>query len=217
MTRSRTYSHQEELANSISHALGVLLGIIVGYVLLQKAFATQDIIIEISVIVYLFGMLSSYISSTYYHYLPPGDKKRLLQKFDHAAIYLHIAGTYTPLLLIAMREEGVWGWGIFSFVWVFALIGVLVSFKKSGKHSYIETLCYIVMGCSIFIAFTPLINALEAIDKIAVLWWIIGGGISYIIGSVFYSLTKIKYMHTVFHFFVLIGSVCHITAIYLLL
>lgn len=217
MTRSRTYSHQEELANSLSHALGILLGIIAGYVLLQKAFATQDIIIGISVIVYLFGMLSSYISSTYYHYLPTGNKKRLLQKFDHAAIYLHIAGTYTPLLLIAMREEGAWGWSIFAFVWIFALVGIFVSFKKSGKHSYLETLCYIVMGCSILIALKPLINGLEAIDKISVLWWIIAGGISYIIGSVFYSLTKIKYMHTVFHFFVLIGSFCHIIAIYLLL
>lgn len=162
-------------------------------------------------------MLSSYITSTYYHYLPTGDKKSFLQKFDHAAIYLHIAGTYTPLLLIAMREGETWGWGIFSFVWLFALLGIFASFKRSGKHSHIETICYVVMGCSIFVAFKPLINSLEAIDKIPVLWWIIAGGASYIIGSIFYSLAKVKYMHTVFHFFVLGGSICHIIAIYILI
>lgn len=217
MTRSRVYSHKEELANSISHAFGILLGLIGGYVLLRKAFLSQNIMAETSVIIYLFGMLSSYISSTYYHYLPVGNKKLLLQKFDHAAIYLHIAGTYTPLLLISMREGDNWGWGIFTFVWLFALIGAFASFKKSGKHSYIETVCYVVMGCSIFVVFKPLISALESMDKMPVLWWIIGGGISYIIGSIFYSLAKVKYMHTVFHFFVLIGSICHIIAIYLIL
>lgn len=217
MTRSRKYSPQEEIANSVSHAFGILLGIVAGCLLLQKAFISHDIIVIISVFVYLCGMLSSYISSTYYHSLAVGDKKRLLQKFDHAAIYLHIAGTYTPLLLIAMREDEAWGWGIFSFVWIFALVGVFVSFKKSGKHSNIETICYVVMGCSIFVVFKPLVNALEVMDRMPVLWWIIAGGISYIVGSVFYSLTKVRYMHTVFHFFVLIGSVCHITAIYLLI
>lgn len=217
MTRSRLYSHQEEIANSISHALGILLGIIGGYFLLQKAFNTHDIIIVISVMIYLFGMLSSYITSTYYHYLPIGNKKLLLQKYDHAAIYLHIAGTYTPLLLIAMSEGSAWGWAILTFVWIFALAGILVSFKRSNKHSYIETVCYVIMGCSIFVAFKPLIDALEATDKIAVLWWIVAGGVSYIIGSIFYSLTKKKYMHTVFHIFVLIGSICHIIAIYILI
>lgn len=217
MTRSRKYSDQEEIANSISHALGILLGIVAGYILLQKAFALHDTIVVVAVAVYLFGMLSSYISSTYYHSLPVGDRKQLLQKYDHAAIYLHIAGTYTPLLLIAMREEGAWGWGVFTFVWVFAVIGVLVSFKKSGKHSNIETICYVVMGCSILVALKPLIHGLEMMDKMPVLWWIVGGGVSYIVGSIFYSLTKIKYMHTVFHIFVLLGSVCHIIAIYLLL
>lgn len=217
MTRSRKYSDQEEIANSISHALGILLGFVAGYILLQKAFALHDAIVVVAVAVYLFGMLSSYISSTYYHSLPVGDRKQLLQKYDHAAIYLHIAGTYTPLLLIAMREEGAWGCGVFTFVWIFAVIGVLVSFKKSGKHSNIETICYVVMGCSILVALKPLIHGLEMMDKMPVLWWIVGGGVSYIVGSIFYSLTKIKYMHTVFHIFVLLGSVCHIIAIYLLL
>lgn len=217
LTRLRVYSRREELTNSISHVLGILLGIVVGFFLLRKASVSQDYIGIISVIIYLVGMLSSYVSSAYYHYLPDCNRKLLLQKCDHAAIYLHIAGTYTPMALIAMHSEGAWGWGIFAFVWLFAIIGVIVSFRKSEKHSNLETICYVVMGCTIFVAFKPLINALEAIDRMPVLWWLLAGGVSYIVGSIFFSLTKIKYMHTVFHIFVLIGSICHIIAIYLLL
>lgn len=216
-TRIRVYSHREELANSISHAFGILLGIVAGYLLLQKAFVSQDWIGITTVFIYLIGMLASYISSTYYHFLPVGNKKLLLQKLDHAAIYLHIAGTYAPMSLIAMRNEGAWGWGVFSFVWLFAIVGIFVSFRKSGRHSYIETVCYVLMGCTIFVAFKPLIHALEIMDKMPVLWWLIAGGVSYIVGSIFYSLAKVKYMHTVFHFFVLIGSICHIMAINILL
>lgn len=217
LIRSRVYSRREELSNSISHALGILLGVVVGFFLLRKAFITQDLIGIISVVIYLIGMLASYISSTYYHYLPDSKEKLRLQKFDHAAIYLHIAGTYAPMSLIAMRHAGYWGWGVFIFIWLFALVGCIVSFRRSGKHSYIETVCYVVMGCTIFVAFKPLLYSLEVMNKMPVLWWLLAGGASYIVGSIFYSLAKVKYMHTVFHVFVLLGSVCHITAIYLLL
>ncbi|WP_101690682.1 PAQR family membrane homeostasis protein TrhA [Dysgonomonas massiliensis] len=217
LTRVRVYSRREELINSISHAFGILLGVVVGFFLLRKAFTSQDFIGILSVVIYLVGMLASYISSAYYHYLPDCKRKLFLQKCDHAAIYLHIAGTYSPMALIAMRNEGVWGWGIFVFVWLFAIVGSYVSFHKSEKHSNIETICYVVMGCTIFVAFKPLINALELMDKMPVLWWLLAGGASYIIGSIFFSLTKIKYMHTVFHIFVLLGSICHIISIYLLL
>ncbi len=217
MAQSREYSHQEEIANSISHAFGILLGIVSGFFLLQKAFQSQQPVIIIAVCIYLLGMLSSYITSSYYHYLPTGPKKQLLQKLDHAAIYLHIAGTYTPLTLISLQKEKTWMWFILTFIWLFAFIGIAISLKKSEKHSHIKTICYVLMGCFILVAFKPLIDALNATNKIVVLWWIIAGGISYIIGAVFFSLVQRKYTHTIFHFFVLIGSVCHIIAIYLLL
>lgn len=217
MTRAREYSRQEEIANSISHLLGILLGIVAGFFLLQKAFQSQQFIIILSVLIYLFGMLSSYTTSTYYHYLPVGRKKQLFQKLDHAAIYLHIAGTYTPLTLISLQEDKVWIWIILTFVWLFAFIGIAISLKKSDKHSHIKTLCYILMGCSILVAIKPLITALHSTDKMAVFWWIIAGGVSYIIGAGFYSLIQRKYTHTIFHVFVLIGSFCHIIAIYILL
>lgn len=214
MTRVRTYSHREEMTNSLSHALGIVLGLVAGYFLISKAKASADPWAVPSVLVYLFGMLSSYVTSTYYHYLPVGDRKQLWQKFDHAAIYLHIAGTYTPLTLLCLRHEGYWGWGVFAFVWLFALVGVIASFKKSGKHSYIETVCYVVMGSSILVALKPLIDVLETTGKMPVLWWLLAGGASYFIGAVFYSLAKVKYMHTVFHIFVLGGSICHIMTVW---
>lgn len=217
MMRSREYSHQEELANTLSHALGIILGVIAGFILLKKAFQLQQPIIIFSVFVYWVGMLSSYITSTYYHSLPIGPRKQFLQKLDHAAIYLHIAGTYTPLTLISLQEEKVWAGFILTSVWLFAFIGIAISLRQSDKHSHIKTLCYVLMGCFILIAFKPLISALNAVDKMAVLWWIIAGGISYIIGAIFYSLVQRKYTHTIFHFFVLIGSFCHIIAIYVLL
>lgn len=216
-TRSRIYSQKEEIANSLSHALGIVLGIGAAIIFFSKESIVENQWAVISIIVYLVGMLSSYVTSTWYHGITESTKKRTLQKYDHAAIYLHIAGTYTPFTLVTLREDGWWGWGLFAFIWLAAIVGVIVSFRKSGKHSYIETACYIIMGCAIFVAFKPLIDNLSVVDRIESLYWLIGGGISYIVGAVFYSLAKVKFMHTVFHFFVLGGSICHIIAIYLAL
>lgn len=217
MGRSRIYSKKEERANSLSHATGILLGLIAGFVLLSQAITSGNIWAISSVGVYLTGMLSCYIASTIYHALPEGRKKSILQKFDHASIYLHIAGTYTPFTLIVLREQGGWGWSLTCFIWAAAFIGVIASFARSGKHSYIETACYVLMGSSIFSAFPVLIQTLNHLGQIEALYWLVAGGISYVIGALFYSLAKIPYMHTVFHFFVLGGSVCHIIAIYSIL
>ena len=138
------YTHGEELANTLSHGAGILLGIIAGYFLLVKAAAGNDPHWAVACVsVYLAGMLSSYISSTWYHASAPGTMKELLRKFDHGAIYLHIAGTYTPFTLLVMRNAGGWGWGIFTFVWLSALIGFILSFKKLKEHSNLETCCYV--------------------------------------------------------------------------
>lgn len=217
MARSRTYSKKEELANSLSHAAGIALGIVSGFILLSLAVTSGNNWAILSVCIYLTGMLSCYIASTSYHALPEGRKKDILQKFDHASIYLHIAGTYTPFTLIVLREQGAWGWSLTLFIWLAALAGVIASFKRSGKHSYIEMACYVIMGSSIFIAFPPLIEVLGNIGKIEALYWLVAGGVSYVIGALFYSFAKIPYMHTVFHFFVLGGSICHIIAIYTIL
>lgn len=214
---NKRYTNGEELANSLSHGAGILIGIAAGYFLLMKAAASNEPDWAVTcVAVYLAGMLSSYISSTWYHASLPGPFKELLRKFDHGAIYLHIAGTYTPFTLLAMRHAGGWGWGIFAFVWLSAVAGFILSFKKLKEHSHLETICFIAMGASILVAMKPLLDSLSAINATPAFWWLIGGGASYITGAVFYSLRK-RYMHSAFHLFCLGGSVGHIIAIWFIL
>lgn len=213
MGRDRKYTINEEIANSSSHALGILLGVFAGFLLLKAV--ANDVWAMASVLVYLFGMLSCYIFSTWYHACRNEKRKLVLQKFDHASIYLHIAGSYTPFTLVTLRNEGCWGWGLFLFTWLFAIVGILISFRKSMKHNHLETVSYVMMGCAILVALNPLLTALSAEGKTEAFYWLVAGGASYIIGAVFYSLTKLQYMHTVFHFFVLGGSICHIYAIFL--
>lgn len=213
----RRYSKKEEMANTISHAFGILLGCVAGAFLIIKAFShpTPEWAVS-SVSVYLFGMLSSYITSTLYHSYQPGKTKEQLRKFDHGAIYLHIAGTYTPFTLLVMRHATGWGWGVFSFVWIAAVVGFILSFKKLKEHSNLETVCFIGMGCAILVALKPLMNCLTVFGTTAPFWWLIAGGASYIIGAFFYSLRK-PYMHALFHLFCLGGSIAHIIAIWQIL
>ena len=207
------YSQGEELANTLSHGGGIALGIIAGFFLLSKATtSTEPDWAVVSVFIYLIGMLSSYISSTWYHSCRPGPLKALLRKFDHGAIYLHIAGTYTPFTLLVMRQAGSWGWSIFAFVWLCAIVGCILSFTRLKEHSNLETICYVAMGASILTAMKPLLDCLSGIDATASFWWLIGGGAAYIVGAAFYSLRK-PYMHSVFHLFVILGSIEHIIAI----
>ncbi len=122
-----------------------------------------------------------------------------------------------PFTLIVLRNEGAWGWGLFIFICLAAITGLIMSFTKLKSHSNMETVCFVLMGGAIMVAFKPLYDALSGTGHISALYWLIAGGVAYIAGALFYSWTKKKYMHTVFHIFVLIGSVCHIIAIYIIL
>lgn len=205
------YTHKEEIWNTLSHAGGILIGAIIGIVFLVMTIGSGSSWASIGVGLYLFGMLGSYIASTVYHALPARSKwKERLRRWDHAAIYWHIAGSYSPLTLIALREEGYWGWSLFSFVWLCAIAGTIVSFIHLKEHSNFETLCFVGMGLSVLIAFKPLIDTVST----AAVIWIVAEGVCYITGAAFYSLNKKRYMHSVFHFFVLAGSICHIIAVW---
>jgi len=205
------YTHKEEIWNTMSHAGGILLGIIIGIVFLVMTIGEGKSWESIAVSLYLFGMLGSYITSTIYHAMPLRSKwKERLRHWDHAAIYWHIAGSYSPITLIALRQQGYWGWSLFCFIWLCAIAGTIVSFIKLKEHSNLETLCFVGMGLSVLVAFKPLIDSVST----AAVVWIITEGVCYITGALFYSLNKRKYMHSVFHFFVLAGSVCHIIAVW---
>ena len=149
------YTKGEERINTLSHAAGILMGIIVGTLFLIKS--DGEFWATFGICLYLFGMLGSYISSTLYHALRYHNPwKKRLRNWDHAAIYWHIAGSYSPITLIALRSEGAWGWGLFGFVWLCAIIGTIVSFREMEEHSNVETICFIVMGLSVLVAFKPL-------------------------------------------------------------
>ena len=208
------YTQGEEIANALSHAIGIVLIIIAGIVLMKKAVNVGDNWAIRTIPLYLLGAFSSYLVSTWYHATNHKKRKAQLRKFDHAAIYLHIAGTYSPIALVLLREVGYWGWGIFCFVWLCTIIGFIFSFTNLKEHSHLETACFVAMGSCILIAFKPLIDTVSPLGMINVVWWIIAGGAAYITGALFYSWRKVKYMHSVFHLFCLLGSICHIMAIY---
>ena len=187
------------------------MGIVFGIVFLVMAFKGHNPWARLGVCLYLFGMLGSYIASTIYHALPRCSRwKERLRRWDHAAIYWHIAGSYSPLTLTALRTQGYWGWLLFCFVWLCAIAGTIVSFVRLKEHSNVETFCFIAMGLSILVAFKPLIDSVST----AAVVWIIAEGVCYITGALFYTFHQRRYMHSVFHFFVLAGSICHIVAVW---
>ena len=168
------YTKKEEIWNASSHGGGILLGVVFGIIFLIWCFRSDNDWARVGVILYLFGMLGSYVASTLYHSIKHHSKwKERLRKWDHAAIY--------------------WHWSLFIFVWTCALAGTIVSFIRLKEHSNLETFCFVGMGLSVLVAFKPLINSVPA----AAFIWIVAEGVSYITGAVFYSLNKTKYMHSV--------------------
>ena len=208
------YSPNEEKANSYTHLIGVVFGLIAGYFLIRKAIVSGNVWAISSEVVFVVFMTLMFLSSTLYHAEKNENKKIIRRKFDHAAIYAQIAGSYTPFTLIVLRENGAWGWSLFGIIWVAAILGVSLSFMNLKKGSKLETIAYVAMGWVVVIAFKPLIDSLTLTNSLEVLWWLIGGGLFYTVGAVLYQIKKIPYMHAIWHLFVLGGSVCHFVAVW---
>lgn len=212
MKQPNAYSLPEEILNSITHGLGLAMSLAVCTFFLVTGLTEDSWIVTFSLILYLIGVCSSYAASTIYHSIPSTrvKAKAIARKFDHGAIYWHIAGSYSPLTLIAIRTggEAVWAWVIFGFVWLCALIGTGLSFRKMKAQSYLETACYVMMGLTILVAFKPFYDTCG----LAIVLWVVGEGIAYITGAILYSFKKIPYIHSVFHVFVLLGDICHMIA-----
>ena len=204
------FSHKEELWNSWSHAGGILMGFVVGAIFLYWCFTMHNGWATAGVILYLFGMLMSYIASTVYHAVLPGANGRS----DCANGTMPPSTGILPVLTRQSRslrcESRDIGDGVFLSLSACAIAGTHHSFARLKDHSNLETICFVGMGLSVLVAFKPLIDSVST----ATVWWIIAEGVCYITGAVFYSINKKKYMHSVFHFFVLAGSICHIIAVW---
>lgn len=208
---NKPYTLGEEIANSVTHGIGTGLSIAGMTVLIVLAALQGDALRIVSFSVYGASLVLLYLASTLYHSFQNPRLKRLFQIFDHAAIYLLIAGTYTPFLLVSLR--GPWGWTLFVIIWGLALLGV--GFKALFIHRFqvLSTLGYILMGWMGVIVIRQMLGTVPP----GGLMWLAAGGAFYTAGVIFLAWRRIPYNHTIWHFFVLGGSLCHYFAVMYLL
>ncbi|AKG35271.1 PAQR family membrane homeostasis protein TrhA [Paenibacillus durus] len=211
MANTYTYSRREEVANAITHGIGAVLSVaaLVLLIVFSSMWGTAWHVVSFSI--YGTTMLLLYLNSTIVHSLKEGKLKDLFEFFDHSSIYLFIAGTYTPFLLVAIR--GTLGWSLFGVIWGIAFFGVLFKAFFTKKFLFMSTIFYIAMGWLIVIAWAPL-TAAVAEGGMALL---MAGGILYTLGTIFYVWRAFPYHHAVWHVFVLLGSVTHFFAVLLYL
>ncbi len=207
--KSIFYPPLEEKINVISHLIGVILGVIGLIFLTLKAIQYGDIWHLISFPVFGISIILLYTASTVYHNSKVLKVRKRLNVFDHASIYVLIAGTYTPYTLVSLHGTNM-GWIVFGIAWGAALIGIILKLFYIGKFRVISTIMYVVMGWIIIIAIKSLMENL-AYEGVM---WLFAGAIAYMIGALLYSIQKIPYNHAIFHIFVLIGTICHFISIY---
>lgn len=207
---NKTYSNAEERLNIWSHGLGLIASIIAFPFLIIKAITYSSFWDIASFIIYGLSLIILYAASTFYHASKNPKKRRRLNIFDHAAIYVLIAGSYTPFCLVALASE--LGWYMFIAVWVFALTGIIFKLFFTGKFDKISTAMYLLMGWQVLFFIKPLINALTSFS----LNLLFAGGVFYTVGAILYSIKEMPYNHAIFHVFVLLGSVSHFLALYFL-
>ncbi len=208
-TITQTYPFWEEFVNVLSHGVGLLLSI--AALTLMVVFASLDGNAWHIVGAAIFGasLVVLYLASTLFHGVRKPDVRKWLNVLDHAAIYILIAGTYTPFLLVTLN--GAWGWSLFGVIWGLAIAGVVFKIFFTGRFNAVSTIVYILMGWLIVIAIVPLFENLPTAGLI----WLVAGGISYSVGAVFFMFDRLPFNHAIFHFFVLGGSVCHFFAVFL--
>jgi hemolysin III len=205
MTRLR--HSVEEIANAITHGIGLLLSI-AGFVVLLVLAALRGTAWHIvACSIYGATLICLYTASTLYHAVISPRVKHALRIFDHSAIYLLIAGTYTPFLLVSLR--GPWGWSLFGVIWGLALAGILFKFWFVERFGILSTAVYVAMGWLVVIAAKPVITHVP----FTALMWLFAGGLAYTGGVIFFAAKRIPYSHAIWHIFVLAGSICHYFAV----
>ena len=203
----RPQSLGEEIANSLSHGFGLLAALAAFPVLVIAALQRGDATGVVGASVFATTMVLLYLTSTLFHALPRCRAKRVFQILDHSAIYLLIAGTYTPFTLGVLC--GPWGWTLFGLVWGLALVGTVLKALGGVRYTKISTGVYLAMGWSVLIA----AETTWALVPKWGLFWLLAGGLAYTVGTVFFMAERIRYFHFVWHLFVVAGSACHFVAV----
>ncbi len=201
------YTAAEEIANGITGGVGVILAITALAVLVTYAALRGDAWHVVSCAIFGATLVISYTTSTLYHSIPLPGIKPLLRALDHSAIFLLIAGTYTPFLLVNLR--GVWGWSLFGVIWAVAIIGVVLRLVWNGRHHGVIVSLYVAMGWAVLVAIKPLLQHLERGGLVL----LASGGVVYTLGVAFYVWRRLPYSHAIWHMFVLGGSALHFFAI----
>ena len=198
---------REELANALTHGVGAAAALAAGAVLVTLAALRGDGWILAASIVFGVAMLLLYTASTLYHAVTHPVVKGRLKVFDHCAIYLLIAGTYTPFTLVGLR--GPTGWWLFGAIWTLALAGVVFKLFYTGRFKTRSTLIYVAMGWLVLVAIKPMLSSLDGWT----IGWLLAGGVFYTLGTYFYHRESIRYAHAIWHLFCIAGSVCHYVAV----
>jgi hemolysin III len=204
----RYYDPKEEKLNVITHGIGLILSIVALVLLVVYSSLYGDAWQITSFSIFGASLIVLYSASTLYHYSKDPKLRNRLNIFDHASIYVLIAGTYTPFALVTL--QGTVGWIIFGVSWGLALTGIIFKLFFTGRFDKLSTITYVLMGWIIIFAIKPLVNNLPLNG----LLWLAAGGILYTVGAVLYSMNKIKYNHAIFHIFVLLGSFCHFMSVF---
>lgn len=197
----------EEIANSLTHGVGLLLSVAGLVVLIVVAALHGGAINVVSCAIYGATLVCLYAASTLYHGVPSPRWRRALKTLDHCAIYLLIAGTYTPFTLVSLR--GGWGWTLFGIVWGLAIAGILLKLWFVDHFAIASTIVYLAMGWLVVIAAKPILNAVPQSELI----WLAAGGLLYTGGVVFFAWQRLRFSHAIWHLFVLGGSACHYVAV----
>jgi len=205
----KSYYYTEELANVLSHGIGLLLSIAALFLLLERSLELGDAVHIVSFSIFGVSLIFLYGTSTIYHNCAEPVLRARLRVLDHVSIYVLIAGTYTPFTLITLK--GGIGWVIFSISWGMAITGTILKLFYTGRYTKTSTLMYVAMGWVIVFAIKPLVDELPEMG----LLWLIAGGVAYTIGAVLYSVTRIPFNHAIFHILVMVGSGCHFVVVYL--
>ncbi len=203
----KEYTRTEEAFNIYSHGAGIIMAVIATVLMIDKTWGS-GLLRLVNGLVFGLSMIILYTSSTVYHATRKPRRRMIMNIVDHAAIYVLIAGTYTPFTLITLK--GTMGTVLFIIAWSIALVGILLKTKFTGRFDVLSTILYVAMGWMVVVAIIPLFRALPTTG----LWWLFGGGLSYTLGAVIYSIDRINYNHAIFHVFVLGGSFAHIICIY---